>query len=283
MAENMKSLWYVGQGVTLFAGRLTYNALHAHSVPILITGLYEKFGLRLENSAWVSCAAAVIPAGVHYELDVRGEPLSVLYLEPTVARLEGLLPLLSNKTEWGGVVIGETVRGKDRGVDLLRGLYEDPFSLNRAGDALSHMIEYSQHFLSTDYAERQLDGRILKVLGMLEGDAVQEDTIQEDAIQEDAMEGLNLRERSAKEFANYAGLSVSRFQHLFSAEVGVPFRRYRAWQRLKIVIKEVMAGGNLTSAAHLAGYYDQAHFGHHFRQTFGAAPGKSMINMRSYC
>ena len=156
---------------------------------------------------------------------------------------------------------------------MLRGLYEDPFSLNRAGDALSHMIEYSQHFLSTDYAERQLDGRILKVLGMLEGDAVQED----------AMEGLNLRERSAKEFADYAGLSVSRFQHLFSAEVGVPFRRYRAWQRLKIVIKEVMAGGNLSSAAHLAGYYDQAHFGHHFRQTFGAAPGKSMINMRSYC
>lgn len=273
MTENMNSLWYVSKGVTLFAGRLTYNALHAHSVPILITGLYEKFGLRLEDSEWTSCAAAVIPAGVHYELDVQGEPLSVLYLEPTIARLEGLLPLLSNTTEWGGVVIGKTVRGKDTGVDLLRGLYEDPFSLNRAGEALAQILDYSQHYASLHFTERQLDGRILKVLGMLEAYSVQED----------ALQSLSLRERSAKEFANHAGLSVSRFQHLFSAEVGVPFRRYRAWQRLKIVIKEVMAGGNLTSAAHLAGYYDQAHFGHHFRQTFGAAPGKSMINMRSFC
>lgn len=97
-----------------------------------------------------------------------------------------------------------------------------------------------------------------------------------------SMNGVDLRELSAKDFAHFTGLSVSRFQHLFSAEVGVPFRRYRGWQRLKIVIKQVMAGHNLTSAAHMAGYYDQAHFGHHFRQTFGAAPGKSMINMRSY-
>jgi AraC-like DNA-binding protein len=80
--------------------------------------------------------------------------------------------------------------------------------------------------------------------------------------------------------AALVGLSASRFQHLFAADVGVPYRRYRAWQRMLAAIREIVAGSNFTMAAHAAGYADQAHFAHDFRRMFGASASPSMVNVR---
>jgi AraC-like DNA-binding protein len=80
--------------------------------------------------------------------------------------------------------------------------------------------------------------------------------------------------------AQAAGLSASRFQHLFAAEIGVPYRRYRAWERMRAAIREVLRGANLTGAAHAAGYTDQAHFAHDFKRIFGAPATPSLINAR---
>jgi methylphosphotriester-DNA--protein-cysteine methyltransferase len=76
------------------------------------------------------------------------------------------------------------------------------------------------------------------------------------------------------------GLSGSRFQHLFTREVGVPFRRYRAWQRMRAAIAEIVRGSSFGRAAHLAGFADQAHFGHDFRRTFGAPASQSLADPR---
>ena len=81
---------------------------------------------------------------------------------------------------------------------------------------------------------------------------------------------------SVSEAAESAGLSASRFQHLFTREVGVPFRRYRAWHRLRVAIREVAGGSSLTTAAHAAGFADQAHFTRVFRRTFGAPPSRGL-------
>jgi AraC-like DNA-binding protein len=81
---------------------------------------------------------------------------------------------------------------------------------------------------------------------------------------------------SAAQAASAAGLSASRFQHLFTAEVGVPFRRYRLWQRLRAAIRAAAAGASLTDAAHAAGFADQAHFTRAFRRTFGAPPSRGL-------
>ena len=80
--------------------------------------------------------------------------------------------------------------------------------------------------------------------------------------------------------AGEVGLSASRFQHLFTREVGVPFRRYRAWQRMRAAIAEIVRGRTFTTAAHAAGFADQAHFGHDFRRTFGAPPSRSLARIR---
>jgi AraC-like DNA-binding protein len=78
----------------------------------------------------------------------------------------------------------------------------------------------------------------------------------------------------------FAACSLSRFQHLFTQEVGVPFRRYRAWCRMRAAIAAVLHGNNLTDAAHAAGLSDQAHSSREFHRIFGAPAHRSLANAR---
>jgi AraC-like DNA-binding protein len=69
--------------------------------------------------------------------------------------------------------------------------------------------------------------------------------------------------------ASLARLSPSRFRARFDAEVGVPFRRYRSWRRMAVVMRTLCAGGTLTEAAHEAGFSSSAHLSSSFKRMFG--------------
>ncbi|MGU3650221.1 helix-turn-helix domain-containing protein [Mycolicibacterium sp. A43C] len=73
----------------------------------------------------------------------------------------------------------------------------------------------------------------------------------------------------AAELAAAAGLSESRFLHLFSAEIGTSLRRYRMWCRLMRAGTELAAGANLTTAAVEAGFAGSSHLSDRFKSTFG--------------
>ncbi|MHA3023040.1 helix-turn-helix domain-containing protein [Mycobacterium sp. BMJ-28] len=73
----------------------------------------------------------------------------------------------------------------------------------------------------------------------------------------------------AHELAAAAGLSESRFLHLFRQETGSSLRRYRLWSRLIRAGQELAAGNNLTSAAVEAGFASPSHLADRFRTTFG--------------
>jgi AraC-like DNA-binding protein len=216
---GLAPLWHVDHGLAFFAGPLHFNASHQHSVPVYIAGLYAPFGLRISDGRWQCCHAAVIPAATSYALDVGGNPLAVLYLEPNVAGADALMPLLRNTREVD---------------DLLR------FSEKRS--------------------TRTLDPRVRRV--------VEEMHVRYDDRQPVA------------EVARSVDLSPSRFQHVFAAQVGVPFRRYRAWHRLRAAIGEIVRGSNFTTAAHAVGFADQAHFSHDFRRTFGAIASQGLARVR---
>src|SRR5262249_32985521 len=71
----------------------------------------------------------------------------------------------------------------------------------------------------------------------------------------------HLRERigfaenfSLKSLAEIAGLSQSRFMHVFTESVGVPVRPYILWLRLQRAACELMDGRSVTEAAHSAGF-----------------------------
>ena len=78
--------------------------------------------------------------------------------------------------------------------------------------------------------------------------------------------------RSVSDAARMAGLSSSRFQHVFREAVGVPFRRYRLWRRMGVVARALAARASLTDAAHEAGFSSSAHLSSTFRTMFGITP-----------
>jgi AraC-like DNA-binding protein len=79
--------------------------------------------------------------------------------------------------------------------------------------------------------------------------------------------------------AKAAGLSPSRLTHLFSEVVGLPFRRYVLWARVKRVVRLVGQGANLTDAAIAAGFSDQAHLSRTFRDMVGLRPSDVLLGV----
>jgi AraC-like DNA-binding protein len=149
-----------------------------------------------------------------------------------------------------GALVGTTGE-----VKLLRDLYEDPAGTQWARPALTDLLGHARR-----RAVSEIDPRLARVVERLS--ARHDDLI------------------PVAELAGSAGLSASRFQHLFTREVGVPFRRYRAWHRMRVAIREIVSGSNFTRAAHAAGFFDQAHFAHDFRRTFGAPATRSLSRVR---
>ena len=88
------------------------------------------------------------------------------------------------------------------------------------------------------------------------------------------------RSHRLAELARRAGLSPSRFLHLFKAETGVPLRRYRIWNRIGAASRAIAHGQSLTEAAHGAGFASSAHFSAAFRDMFGMMPSELFSTLR---
>lgn len=256
--ETADPLWHIGNGRMLFAGCLSRNALHSHSAPVLLAGIYDNFQLRIDGGDWFSCRTAVVRAGTGYEFDSGGRPLAVLYVEPHVSSVEGLAALARGTREVSGALIG-----MDGELSVIRALYEDPQSQRWAGAAIEDLVEFSKV-----RARRQMDGRVARAVEML---AFNDETECEDW--RDVLLSVGGAARSC-------GLSTSRFQHVFKDAAGVSYRRYVAWARMRVALREIVAGSNFTTAAHAAGYCDQPHFAHEFRRIFGAPASRSLARVR---
>ncbi|CAG22211.1 helix-turn-helix transcriptional regulator [Photobacterium profundum] len=73
----------------------------------------------------------------------------------------------------------------------------------------------------------------------------------------------------ASDVAQKLALSESRFLHLFSKELGIPWRPYLLWCRMICAVRAILNGESATDAAHMAGFSDSAHLSRTFRKTFG--------------
>lgn len=161
--------------------------------------------------------------------------------EPSIGRLPALFSLLRDSREVEGASIGASTE-----LAMLRELYEGSGSENWVGDALNELLRYSARRSSA----AELVPPLRNVVELL-------------------------HQRHADHYARFAGLSSSRFQHLFTRQVGVPFRRYRACSRLCFACRRIGEGESVTAAAHEFGFFDSAHFAHEFRRAFGKKFEKS--------
>jgi AraC-like DNA-binding protein len=83
---------------------------------------------------------------------------------------------------------------------------------------------------------------------------------------------LDRRATSLARLSQVAGLSPSRFAHVFVDSLGVPVRAYMRWLRLHRAARELMSGHSVTHAAHIGGFADAAHLTRTFRRTIGIPP-----------
>lgn len=79
---------------------------------------------------------------------------------------------------------------------------------------------------------------------------------------------------SLSDIARTVHLSESRFAHLFKEELGVPFRKFVRWKRLKEAGQLILEGHSFTKACLRAGFVDSAHFTKSCQEMFGIAPSK---------
>lgn len=86
---------------------------------------------------------------------------------------------------------------------------------------------------------------------------------------------------SVGELADKVFLSESRFQHLFSEQVGIPVKRYLLRCKMLAGVSAIVSGQDFTSAAHAAGFSDSAHMSRSFRALFGMSLSGVFKNSRS--
>lgn len=79
---------------------------------------------------------------------------------------------------------------------------------------------------------------------------------------------------TVKALAAHANISVSRFLHLFRAQTGPTFRRYRLWARMLRAAELPDAGHDLTRIAVESGLSSPSHLSSAFHDTFGLTPSR---------
>jgi AraC-like DNA-binding protein len=85
---------------------------------------------------------------------------------------------------------------------------------------------------------------------------------------------------SLNTLAGIAGLSETRFMHVFTESVGVPLRPYILWLRLQRAAGDLIAGHTVTRSAHNAGFSDAAHLTRTFRRMLGSTPTELGLRSR---
>src|SRR5258707_12230686 len=77
---------------------------------------------------------------------------------------------------------------------------------------------------------------------------------------------------TAADCAASAGLSPSRFLHLFKEQTGISFRAFRAWKRARHLLHFANQNINLAHLAQDIGYPDSTNFSHSIRRFYGLNP-----------
>ena len=94
------------------------------------------------------------------------------------------------------------------------------------------------------------------------------------------LDDFSTSKMTAADCAASAGLSPSRFLHLFKEQTGVSFRAFRAWKRARHLLHFANQNINLAHLAQDIGYPDSTHFSHSIRRFYGLKPRAIFLGSR---
>jgi AraC-like DNA-binding protein len=235
-------LW---QDRVLTIARLGRVALHAHTGSALLVGIDGQFGFRLGQPAatWHAVEHVVVAPGCLHELDCGETLMGVLHLTPGQVDHRQLCEHAELPAAKSAHVLGPPRRRREELGAIFAG--ELP---------VAELEAWVARQVGPPPGRYASDARVEEVAALI-------------SRQPDALWRLAT-------LAARTGVSPSRLQHLFRAELGVTPRQLRTWQRLREVSRRFAAGESLTLAAHEAGFVDSAHMSKAFRHFFGIAPSR---------
>jgi AraC-like DNA-binding protein len=216
------------------------SASHSHHALQLVLALTGTLRVRAHpSSCWRTCGAVFVAAGAAHEVDARGRPVLIGFVDPQ----SDLAAPLRRRFGSDVVPIADSMVARWR--DLL-------------GDSSTLEPPRVDAWLRSEFlAEREprrIHPAVQRVLRYL------------------CQPELDRRSTSLANLARVAGLSSSRLMHVFTESLGIPLRPYLLWMRVQRAAGALASGRSVTSAAHLAGFADSSHLTRTFRQTLGTTP-----------
>lgn len=230
----MLPLLYLWNSKAMYLGPSFETGEHSHNAIQIVLGLQGNIKIMI-NGEWEEGPFFVIPPNTRHKTVFLGM-VAMLYADAEDVRFDG-----QNFSNPG--VSAETIR-------KLLACYKFTHDA-----AIAESI-YDEVLREAGFSKEQtglIDERIMKCLKYIDAHY---------------SESLTM-EKICTDLA----ISESTFSHLFSREVGIPFRRYLIWKRLKnAVFYFLNADCSLTEAALEAGFTDQPHFTKSFKEIFGVQP-----------
>ena len=224
-----------------YAGLLGAPAMHAKGALLLYVALEGPVRILVGQQPWQASEVAIVQPYVPHQAACDARHVVAMYVEPETVDMGELPAFLRCET----------------GAVELPGFAEHVRHCHRRWVAAGRELELQPHdfdrlVFGQGLPTRHVDPRIGRVLDLIKGQPA--------------------NPVSAQEGAALAGLSVSRFLHLFKQEVGAPFRSFRTWKRARSLLHHVRSGSALVHVALDVGYPDSTHFCHSIRQNFGLRP-----------
>lgn len=233
-------------GGSLWIGRAVAPAdFHSHHAAQLAIGFDGPVEFRGRGDGeWTSAGAILVAPGFAHSFRAPERQVANLLFEPETRTARALMDRFGN----GALAQIPDALVTDA-VAPLRAL----FAADATDAALAaEAIAVIGRLAGTIEPSRQTDQRILKAM---------------DWIGSNLSEPLTLSGAAA-----VAGLSESRFRHVFVQETGMAFRPYVLWARLNHALELGFAGESWTDAAHAANFADQSHLTRTCRRMLGLVP-----------
>ncbi|MFL9709371.1 helix-turn-helix domain-containing protein [Methylobacillus sp. Pita1] len=230
---------FLWPGKVLYFGPSPPLGQHLYGAAAIHVGIYKPFQIRINREDPLACSCAIIPPGVNHEIDFGNGIHGKMFVEMDSPEFQLLRQRFPYRTH-------SATTFHDAGlVDCFRSIYEDDPTKGEVDARLNHLLGEAS-------SRHAIDPRIQAAIEIMRNEPD--------------------RNFPNEYLAAAVDLSPSRFLHLFKAETGNPYRRFRRWKRLLTAAGQFHQADNMTHVALNNGFTDSAHFSNCFHQSFGVQP-----------
>jgi AraC family transcriptional regulator len=240
--------WYLWEGGFLLIGSgKGVVPPHAHHAIQVVVAMAGRVAICGQDDEWQEGSGVVVRPDAVHSFDCQGASAAMLFVDPESA--EGIW--LQSSLTHDITIVPEAPLASP--ASALRTFVERPLEALEPGALVRHCV---QALSPGAPPARRIDPRVSKVLQQIQG-----------------ADELRISLESAAELAF---LSPSRFAHLFTEQMGLPFRKYVLWRKLTRAMVAIGSERTIADAAHGADFADAAHLTRTFYQMVGMAPSALM-------